>query len=239
MIKLIDLLNEVSHGLIGPFYHETDKENIEGILKNGLNVTKGSNSYDMLSLAPAAPSGLYGDAVVQVYLDPSQFKKAVKDTYNTMLGMGMDLVDKRDIELAEKLIDNSITNQEYKELVNRALNNEGFFSGELTVREPIPASQIKTEISEESKGLWYYINRKKKLGIKSTPKNSKAYKAAVKAGKELSNEGIHDPVQPGILKKRLGKLSCTRVKAEKAKLKDKGTHYAKALQRYLNYHCND
>jgi hypothetical protein len=51
------------------------------------------------------------------------------------------------------------------------------------------------------------------------------------------NEGIDDPVQPGILKKRLGTLSCTRVRAAKAKLKDKGTHYAKALQRYLNYHC--
>lgn len=50
-------------------------------------------------------------------------------------------------------------------------------------------------------------------------------------------EGIHDPVKPGILKKRLGKLSCSRVRSAKAKLKDKGTHYAKALQRYLNYHC--
>jgi len=50
-------------------------------------------------------------------------------------------------------------------------------------------------------------------------------------------EGIDDPVKPGILKNRLGKLSCTRVKAAKAKLTDKGTHYAKALQRYLNYHC--
>ena len=48
-------------------------------------------------------------------------------------------------------------------------------------------------------------------------------------------EGIHDPVKPGILKKRLGKLSCSRVRSAKAKLKDKGTHYAKALQRYLNY----
>jgi hypothetical protein len=220
---------------------------------------------------------------------------------------------------------------------------------------------LKEALSEEKrKGLWYYINRKKKLGIKSSPKNSKQYKSAVKAGKELSNEsigkvkytepnfeyewqeakrypefkelgkegwielakkgniikyssikdnlgnvdlnfdnleqpkisrfknalekgriempivvkfsendydlvsgntrlsglqkqgidpnlwivdisnlneGIDDPVKPGILKKRLGKLSCTRVKAEKAKLKDKGTHYAKALQRYINYHC--
>jgi len=50
-------------------------------------------------------------------------------------------------------------------------------------------------------------------------------------------EGIDDPVKPGILKKRLGTLSCSRVKAAKSKLKDKGTHYAKALQRYLNYHC--
>ena len=50
-------------------------------------------------------------------------------------------------------------------------------------------------------------------------------------------EGIDDPVQPGILKNRLGKLSCTRVKAARAKLDNKGTHYAKALQRYLNYHC--
>jgi hypothetical protein len=52
-------------------------------------------------------------------------------------------------------------------------------------------------------------------------------------------EGVHDPVKPGILKKRLGTLSCSRVRSAKAKLKDKGTHYAKALQRFLNYHdCN-
>ena len=50
-------------------------------------------------------------------------------------------------------------------------------------------------------------------------------------------EGIDDPVKPGILKKRLGTLSCSKVRAAKAGLKDKGTHYAKALQRYLNYHC--
>jgi len=50
-------------------------------------------------------------------------------------------------------------------------------------------------------------------------------------------EGIDDPVKPGILKDRLGKLSCSKVRAAKAELEDKGTHYAKALQRYLNYHC--
>jgi hypothetical protein len=57
--------------------------------------------------------------------------------------------------------------------------------------------------------------------------------------KSLNLEDIHEPVKPGILKKRLGKLSCTKVREERAKLKDKGTHYAKALQRYLNYHCQD
>jgi hypothetical protein len=54
---------------------------------------------------------------------------------------------------------------------------------------------------------------------------------------EILKEIDHDPVKPGILKKRLGNLSCSRVRSAKSKLKDKGTHYAKALQRYLNYHC--
>ena len=52
-----------------------------------------------------------------------------------------------------------------------------------------------------------------------------------------TNEGDHKPMNPGILKKRLGELSCTKVKTAKGKLEDKGTTYAKALQRYLNYHC--
>jgi hypothetical protein len=56
-------------------------------------------------------------------------------------------------------------------------------------------------------------------------------------GLEDLEEGIDDPVKPGILKNRLGKLSCSRVRSAKSKLKNKGTHYAKALQRYLNYHC--
>jgi|TARA_R110002020_G_scaffold425183_1_gene634622 hypothetical protein len=54
---------------------------------------------------------------------------------------------------------------------------------------------------------------------------------------EEDAEDVHKPVKPGILKKRLGELSCSKVRAAKSKLKDKGTHYAKALQRYLNYHC--
>ena len=55
--------------------------------------------------------------------------------------------------------------------------------------------------------------------------------------KEVIQERIDDPVKPGILKDRLGKLSCSKVRTAKSKLKNKGTHYAKALQRYLNYRC--
>ncbi len=54
---------------------------------------------------------------------------------------------------------------------------------------------------------------------------------------KMVTEDIHQPVKPGILKDRLGELSCTKVRNARAGLKDKGTHYAKALQRYLNYHC--
>lgn len=164
----------------------------------------------------------------------------------------------------------------------------------------IVAKLVVNALHEVGKGLWHNIRAKRARGEKPSHPNSKAFKSAVKAGKEilkkekvneyvqpakeedvdskelkmgievelehtdsrkkaktialqhlaedpkyytklkkLNLEGKHEPVKPGILKKRLGKLTCTEVRAERAKLKDKGTHYAKALQRYLNYHCKD
>jgi|TARA_B110000908_G_scaffold133216_1_gene157051 hypothetical protein len=100
--------------------------------------------------------------------------------------------------------------------------------------------QAIEEVLAEKKrpGLWANINAKKKRGEKPSHGNSNAHKDAVAAGKAMKKEGSdHEPMNPGILKKRLGELSCTKVKAAKGKLKDKGTTYAKALQRYLNYHC--
>lgn len=73
----------------------------------------------------------------------------------------------------------------------------------------------------------------KRLGTHSTRKAAEKQLAAI----HINKEGKHDPMNPGILKKRLGKLSCTKVRKERQGLKDKGTTYAKALQRYLNYHC--
>jgi len=99
---------------------------------------------------------------------------------------------------------------------------------------------IVREVIDEKKkrpGLWANINAKRKRGEKPSHGNSNAHKAAVAAGKKIKKEDIDEPVKPGILKDRLGSLSCSKVRKEKSKLKDKGTHYAKALQRYLNYHC--
>jgi len=73
----------------------------------------------------------------------------------------------------------------------------------------------------------------KRLGTHSTRAAAEKQLAAI----HINKEDVHKPMNPGILKKRLGKLSCTKVRKERAKLKDKGTTYAKALQRYLNYHC--
>jgi len=80
----------------------------------------------------------------------------------------------------------------------------------------------------------YKANMLQKVRYKASDTFTNDPKVATKKGYA---EGFDDPIEPGILKKRLGTLSCTRVKAAKGELKDKGTHYAKALQRYLNYHC--
>jgi negative regulator of genetic competence, sporulation and motility len=84
----------------------------------------------------------------------------------------------------------------------------------------------------------FWENKKENLykKILLDKKSSNSFKEEIQLIKALK-EGIDDPVKPGILKDRLGKLSCSKVRAAKAELKDKGTHYAKALQRYLNYHC--
>jgi hypothetical protein len=50
---------------------------------------------------------------------------------------------------------------------------------------PIEFHQVRADHEEASKGLWANINAKKARGEKSSPKGSKAYKAAVAAGNKL------------------------------------------------------
>lgn len=53
---------------------------------------------------------------------------------------------------------------------------------------------VKNEsVTEESEGLWANIRAKRARGEKPAPKNSKAYKDAVKAGKEINkNESVNE-----------------------------------------------
>ena len=81
---------------------------------------------------------------------------------------------------------------------------------------------------------------KKKKRLKSALDYITSRKEASKRKTQrMKNEkkDVHKPMNPGILKKRLGKLSCSKVRSARAKLKDKGTTYYKALSRYINYHC--
>jgi hypothetical protein len=174
----------------------------------------------------------------------------------------------------------------------KAVNNLRPINPDVDIRTKL----VVHALEEAGKGLWHNIRAKRARGDKPSHPNSKAFKSAVKAGKEilkkeivepaleqdvdpkelqmgievemehtdskkeakvialqhlaedpkyytklksLNLENVHEPVKPGILKKRLGKLSCTKVRQELAKLEDKGTHFAKALQRYLNYQCKD
>jgi hypothetical protein len=101
----------------------------------------------------------------------------------------------------------------------------------------LKAVETKSKSEDEERRLDKACWKGKKLG---TPKTK------IKGGIRVNNcvdakgedaEDIHKPVKPGRIKDRLGKLSCTKVRSAKSKLKNKGTDYAKGLQRYLNYHC--
>lgn len=131
-----------------------------------------------------------------------------------------------DVDIRTKLIVHAL--EEYREKMMR--------------KEYIqPASEKKVNPKELEMGIeveMEHTDSRKKAKIIALQHLAEDPKYYTKL-KSLNLEGEHDPVKPGILKKRLGKLSCTKVREERAKLKDKGTHYAKALQRYLNYHCQD
>ena len=91
--------------------------------------------------------------------------------------------------------------------------------------------EAKPKSEDEERSCWKGYRKEGKKVIDGRSVNN-----CVKIKSEDA-EDIHKPVRPGIVKNRLGNLSCTKVKSAKSKLKDKGTNYAKGLQRYINYHC--
>ncbi len=209
MIKLTDILNEVRENLIGPFYHETNKESVEGILKHGLKPEQQGSSYAINSLSPAKPSEMYGDVVLKVWLNPRQFKQAMKHTYDQMAA-DLHFFDPREVQLLELLIKGNIGKEEYQELVKRATTDSGFLAGEVVYRDVIGPDQIKlagpiNEAKEkhpagvfeefaETRGK----GRPKKNQVESVafdPKSVQIFK-----GSELNfNENVFRPMSTGTL----------------------------------------
>tara|TARA_R100000773_G_C4177017_1_gene88300 strand:+ start:108 stop:656 length:549 start_codon:yes stop_codon:yes gene_type:complete len=99
------------------------------------------------------------------------------------------------------------------------------------IHQRVRAAKGRVKDPKKKKSLsaaFKYITKKKEASKKKTKRMRE---------EDAEKKNIHKPVKPGILKRRLGSLSCSKVRGAKSKLKNKGTHYAKALQRYLNYHC--
>ena len=99
------------------------------------------------------------------------------------------------------------------------------------IHQRVRAARGRVKDPQKKKSLaaaFEYITKKKEASKRKTKRMRE---------EDAEKKNIHKPVKPGILKKRLGSLSCSKVRGAKSKLKNKGTHYAKALQRYLNYHC--
>jgi hypothetical protein len=67
--------------------------------------------------------------------------------------------------------------------------------------EKFNPDMIKYEsVNEENPGLWANIRAKKARGEKSSPKNSQAYKDAVKAGEEIKkNESVNEVTEPEVI----------------------------------------
>lgn len=123
------------------------------------------------------------------------------------------------------------TGLDIKSLKQIAANNE-----RVLYRGTISSNNIK--LSNEHKAFKFVLQKDLfKLPLNKWSKKDLAF-LKQKEKPPIEEKKIHEPVKPGILKKRLGKLSCSKVKTKKSSLKNKGTHFAKALQRYLNYHCN-
>ena len=141
----------------------------------------------------------------------------------------------------ERVLERGLTEEDIIQLVNKVVDNYGEKIADLPKDRNVVLSDLSrlVDIAAVSGGFGpdYLKDIIFKTAYKRLDPSEPKFRTNISSPVLAVTEGEHDPVKPGILKNRLGKLSCSKVRAERAKLKDKGTHYAKALQRYLNYHC--
>jgi hypothetical protein len=208
MVKLIDIIKEIREEEVNEF--NAKKALATGALALGL-----AGSPNMAKAQDKAPT-------TQTYSKGYENQKPDKETATRMLGVGtsMDFDDtKKDAAMvAVTKYCMGIRDGKINATPKQFLGSDEFMS-RLTGKEMIAMYNALYKTISDS--------------------DQEAQKTALSKGNAVTRiyEGVHDPVKPGILKNRLGKLSCSRVRSAKGKLKNKGTHYAKALQRYLNYHC--
>ena len=144
----------VNQYLIGPFFHETDPENVDSIVKNGIQA---KNRF--ISLSPGKRTGHYGDAVFKVYLTPSQFRKAVEETLEWV---GSDMKEADVLEIEEMLDSDTM---EMVILANEMVQDPFFMMGELVCPFSIPASQVKLAPQKLNENASYsqHIDIKQKI----------------------------------------------------------------------------
>lgn len=172
-----------------------------------------------------------------------------EDTINfTSLEKELDnIFSKYDVDISftthfkERVLERGLTEEDIVELVHKVVDKYGEKVADLPKDQNVVFSDLSrlVDIAAVSGGFGadYLKDLIFKTAYKRFDKSEPEFRTNSLSPKLTVQEDIDDPVQPGILKGRLGKLSCTKVRTAKAGLKDKGTHYAKALQRYLNYHC--
>ena len=119
-------------------------------------------------------------------------------------------MDKSDAKDFASTSHSGLPNHVKKEILNRLKKEYGLMIPGHNVKPASPAQSLDDleGVDEESEGLWANIRAKRARGEKPSPKNSKAYKDAVKAGKEINKnesvtpEEINSSIIPAALKVR-------------------------------------
>jgi hypothetical protein len=132
-LQIPNSINESTvYGMIGPFFHETDSQNVDNILRNGI-IPKGG----LVSISPGERTDHYGDQVFKVYLTPVQFMRALRET----LGWVEEDLPEDELENIQILLKSS--NQDLIFNANELIQDPLFMMGELVCPFSIPPSQIK------------------------------------------------------------------------------------------------
>jgi len=181
-------LTESDSAQIGPFYHETNPENIESILKSGLKTKEKGFQGSYLSISPAQPAGHYGDSILEIYLTPNQFLNALENTSHWV-----DL-DPEELDLLEK------TGMDLIMTANDLIQFPSFAQGELVVPFNIPVEQItlkgdkktlnETIRHEGNNWVVYSKDGKKKLGTHKTKEKAEKQLQAIHIQQHKLKENI-------------------------------------------------